>query len=399
MKSVNILGVEVSDLSFSEALARVQNFLSGEYQHYITTPNPEIALLSLKDENLRFILNNSDLSIADGFGLKIAALILGKKISNRITGVDFMESIVCLSETTKDSIFILGGEQEKIAEQAAWRLKHKYNDANIVGYASGGKVFYEKNKWETSDKSVINQINSSKASILFVGFGAPKQEKWIFSNLDKIPNIKLAMSVGGSIDFFAGIKQRAPIFLRKLGLEWAWRLVKEPSRALRIWNATAVFLWTVLNWRIRMMFYYRNNVAVCILDKDNNVLIVKRAMEKDEHWQLPQGGVDKGENIRSAAFRETKEEVGLENLEIIAECDETYKYDWPEWHKLNGGYKGQFQTLFFLRYNGNKEDVKIDNREIIGYKWIPIENLVSSVHKRRKNLARIAFMEWRKINV
>ncbi len=398
MKSVNILGVEVSDVSRAEALGRVQNALSSQFQHYIVTPNPEIVLAATQDGTLRSILNHADLSLPDGFGLKIAARILGVGLRNRITGADFMELIVALAESERWPLFLLGGANAKIAERAAWRLRYQYRNALIAGYASGGEVAFKDGKWIASEADVIQKINRSGASILFVGFGAPKQEKWIFSNLDKLPTVRIAMTIGGAIDFWAGVRRRAPRFVRGLGLEWLWRLILEPKRSGRIWNATAVFLWTALRWRIRMAFAYRENVAACILNKKDEVLVVRRAREREEHWQMPQGGADEGETLQDAVVREVGEEVGTRSLAIIGAHPKTYRYDWPEWHRLNGGYRGQTQTLFYLRYTGSGKDIKLDQHELNDFRWVPMNKLVTSVHENRQALARMAVEGYNYVN-
>lgn len=390
MNSVNIMGVEVSNVSRAEALARVQNALASQHQHYIVTPNPEIVLAAGGDPALRSVLNHADLSLPDGFGLKIAARILGVRLPNRIAGADFMEMIVALAEEEHWPLFLLGGRDAAVPQRAAERLRGDYPAVVIAGHASGGVVRFREGRWEASEPGIIEKINQSGASILFVGFGAPKQEKWIFSNLDKLPNVRLAMVVGGTIDFWAGLRRRAPLLLRAIGLEWLWRLVLEPQRAKRIWNATGVFLWTAMCWRFRMTFAYRENVAACIINKKGEALVVRRAREKEEHWQLPQGGAHSGERPEDAVLREMFEELGTKSFEIIGHHPKTYRYDWPEWHRLNGGYKGQTQTLFYLRYTGDANGIRLDQHELSHYRWVRIDTLVASVHENRKSLARMA---------
>ncbi|MBU2575677.1 WecB/TagA/CpsF family glycosyltransferase [Patescibacteria group bacterium] len=397
MKSINILGCEVSDLSNAEALARVKNYIEDAHQHYIVTPNPEIVLKAQKDKNLKLILNHADLALPDGFGLKIAGKILGQNPHNRITGADFTESIISLSEQERWPIFLLGGKDEKIAEQAAWHLRYKYKNAKIVGTASGGVIEFKQGRWWTSDEKLLQKINESRAKIIFVGFGCPKQEKWIFQNLDKLPNVKLAMTIGGTLDFFAGERKRAIYVLRKIGLEWLWRLIQEPKRFKRIWNATAIFLWTAIKWRARMTFKYRENVAAFIININNEVLLVKRKETKKDHWQIPQGGIDQGEDIEKALLREVKEETGTSDVEIIGMHPDYHVYDWPEWHQLNGGYKGQKQTIFYLKYNGNGSDIKVDQREIDDFTWIYIDDVVETGHNVRKDMLEMAVEGYREI--
>ncbi len=391
MKSVNILGIEVSDVSHSEALAQVKNFLEDANQHYIVTPNPEIVLKASCDPGLRRILNHADLSLPDGFGLKIAARILGQKLHHRVTGADFMLSIIALAESEQWPVFLLGGLHEKISEQAAWHLRYRYKQLKIVGYAPGGVVEFRHGRWQTSDEKLLARINASRAKILFVGFGCPKQEKWIFQNLDKLPNVKLAMTVGGTLDFLAGERKRALHVIRGLGLEWLWRLMVEPSRIKRIWNATAVFLWSVSKWRFRMMFVYRQNVAAAIVNQNNEFLLIKRADTREEHWQFPQGGVESGETPEAAVLREVREETGIANrVTIVGKHPQKNTYAFPsQWHRSWNGYKGQTQTIFYLRYSGDARGIMLEAREAVAWEWVPAQKVASRVHEKRKRMAKM----------
>ncbi|MBI1961467.1 MAG: WecB/TagA/CpsF family glycosyltransferase [Parcubacteria group bacterium] len=391
MKSVNILGVEVSDVSRSEALAQVKNFLEDSNQHYLVTPNPEIVLKANKDHNLRRILNHADMALPDGFGLKIAARILGQKLLNRVTGADFMQSVIALAESEQWPVFLLGGRNEKISEQAAWHLRYRYKRLKIVGYASGGVVEFRQGRWQTSDAKLFARINQSRAKILFVGFGCPKQEKWIFQNLDKLPNIKLAMVVGGTLDFFAGERKRARYVIRRLGLEWLWRLIIEPTRAKRIWNATAVFVWSSAKWRFRMANVYRKNVVAAIVNQDNEFLLIKRSDTREAHWQFPQGGVDPGETEEQAVLREVREETGIANhLRILGKHPAKHTYAYPtKWHRERNGYKGQSQSIFYLAYAGDDSQIALDGREADAWEWVPSQRVASKVHEKRKHMANM----------
>ncbi|MDZ4221720.1 MAG: WecB/TagA/CpsF family glycosyltransferase, partial [Patescibacteria group bacterium] len=346
MQSVNIMGVEVSDVSRAQALAQAKHFLEDENQHFIVTPNPEIVLQARRDDGLRRILNLADLSLPDGFGLKIGAASLGQKLHNRVTGADFTESLCGLAEQEQWGVFLLGSLDEKTAEQAAWRLRYQYKQLKVVGHASGGVVEFKRGKWQASDAKLLDRINQSRAKILFVGFGCPKQEKWIFHNLDKLPSVKLAITVGGTLDFLAGERKRSALLVRKIGLEWLWRLIIQPSRIRRIWNATVVFLWKCAQWSIRMRTAYRKNVMAAILNTRNEFLLIRRADSRDEHWQFPQGGVDPGESEEDAVLREVREETGIANrITILGKHPEGHQYDYPtQWHCRLNGYKGQTQS-------------------------------------------------------
>ncbi len=391
MNSVNILGVEVSDVSESFALSRVKSFLESPHQHYIVTPNPEIVLKAVKDGGLRRILNHADISLPDGFGLKIASRILGQKLHHRITGADFMLAILELAESEEWPVFLLGGLNEKVSEQAAWHVRYKYKKLKIVGQASGGVVEFRQARWQTSDSKLIDRINQSRAKILFVGFGCPKQEKWIFQNLDKLPNIKLAQTCGGTLDFLAGERKRALYAIRRLGLEWLWRLIIEPSRFKRIWNATAVFVWRALMWSIAMRFVYRPNVAAAILNQDSKFLLIKRSDTSEEHWQFPQGGVDPGETPEEAVLREVREETGIANkITILGKHPLQHAYRYPSaWHRYAHGFKGQKQTIFYLRFAGDDRDITLEAHEAEEYAWVAPEDVVATVFHRRQPMARM----------
>jgi len=213
MKKVMILGVEVSDISQAQAIKKVQEFLNDSKQHYIVTPNPEIVLAASKSAKLRSVFDKADLSLPDGFGLKIAARILGQKLHHRVAGADFMLQIAALGAQERQSVFLLGG-QAGVAKKAALKLQKMHPSLKIAGAESGGKVIKENNAWATSDRELIKKINQSQARILFVAFGCPKQEKWIRDNLYKLGSVKLAMAVGGSLDYLANVRRRAPRWLR-----------------------------------------------------------------------------------------------------------------------------------------------------------------------------------------
>ncbi|OJI06489.1 hypothetical protein BK004_03400 [bacterium CG10_46_32] len=398
MKSVYILGIEVSDISRGQALGQVKIFLESKNQHFIVTPNPEIVLTAGTDGSLRRILNHADIALPDGIGLKIAARILGQKLHHRVTGADFMQSILELSEAEQWPVFLLGGLNEKVSEQAAWRLRYQYKKLKIVGHASGGVVEFRHGRWQTSDAKLLDNIKQSHAKIIFVGFGCPKQEKWIYQNLDKLPTVKLAMTVGGTLDFFAGERKRAVYLLRTLGLEWLWRLIIEPSRFKRIWNATAVFMWRVIQWRVRIFFVYRKNVAAAITNEKGDFLLIKRADTHEEHWQFPQGGVNHGETEEQAVLREVREETGItNNIRIIGKHPDKHTYDFPTaWHQKLNGFKGQTQNIFYLLYTGDDSHIVLDEHEAESYEWVSLVNVIPKTHSRRKRMAHMVVDGYQK---
>lgn len=219
---VDILGVKVDNVTYEGALERIEQFLKDGRKHYIVTPNPEIVVLAQKNHELQEILNSADLAIPDGIGLIWAAKILGEHLKERVTGVDLMLKLCELAVKKRWKIGILGGRGDTIFRTAKV-LSCKFPKLNL-------RVFQN------------NKIDE-RLNVLFVAFGAPKQEKWIFSNLPKIP-VRVAMGVGGAFEMITGIQKRAPKFIQNLGFEWLWRLILQPWRIKRQINLL-VFIYLV----------------------------------------------------------------------------------------------------------------------------------------------------------
>lgn len=235
---VNILGVLINNSKKSEVIGAVEKFLSDNNQHYIVTPNPEMVVAAQKDKEFIEILNKADLAVPDGFGLLLASRYLRRPIPERIPGVDLMLGICGIAEQKKCSVFLLGAKEGLAKpEETARALVKKFPGLKI----SGGVLA----KGEGSER-LIQEINNEKPEILFVALGAGKQEKFIFNNLNKLPSVKIAMGVGGAFDFISGKIRRAPHLLRKIGLEWLWRLFMQPWRWKRILTATIKFSWLVI---------------------------------------------------------------------------------------------------------------------------------------------------------
>lgn len=268
LEKVQILNVNFNKITLTEATKVAINFAKGEKQKYIVTPNPEILLEGLNNKNFVEILNQADLSIADGTGILWASKYLAitaknhnktikilkylyslliapfypkyikKILPQRVTGTDLMEEICKKAPANNLKIFLLGAA-EGTAEKTKEILEHKYPGIKIVGTFAGTPK-------EEDEKEIIEKINNSKAEVLFVAYGAPKQELWIHRNLPKIPQIKLAMGIGGAFNFIAKIRKRAPKLMQQIGLEWLYRLLQEPSRIHRIYNATIKFSRAIL---------------------------------------------------------------------------------------------------------------------------------------------------------
>ncbi len=239
---MRILGVKIDEYTQPEALQKVALFLSQKGQKKIFTPNPELLVQAQDDPYFKEVLNGADLSLCDGKGIQLVS----KPTLERIPGVDFMVALCALAAKQRKSIFLLGSSSNEIAERTAQKLQEKFPTLNIVGFDQGPRVQENAEKKlvieANEQQKTIDYINTAKPDILFVAFGSPKQEKWITENLYLLPSVKIAMGVGGSFDFISGKVKRAPLLLRRLGLEWLYRLSKEPKRFFRIYNATFKFV-------------------------------------------------------------------------------------------------------------------------------------------------------------
>lgn len=236
MEKVNILGTKVDKVTTSEAANKIFLMLKENRPHWIFTPNSEIIMEAYKNPEFRDILNNADMLTADGIGVVYASKILGKPIKERAPGYDISCLLIDKLAESGHRIYFLGGK-EGVGELAKKNLEAKYPFIQIVGTHHG----YFK---ASEEAEVIREINEARPDVVFVCLGAPAQEKWISKNSDKV-NAKVFMGVGGTLDVIAGTVALAPEKWRKSGFEWLYRLLKQPSRFMRM-MALPKFALTVL---------------------------------------------------------------------------------------------------------------------------------------------------------
>lgn len=222
---VVIFDTPVDKLTMAEALDRIDQFTKERKPHLIIAINPEKIMRVREDLVLQKILQEAELTIADGIGLVWAARLLGNPLQQRVTGFDLMQEIVKAAAPKGYKLFFLGAAPG-VAQQAKEVYLTKYPALQVVGVRDG----YFKAEEE---EALIDQINSSGADVLFVAMGTPKQEKWLAKYRSRL-QIPVCMGVGGSFDVVAGRIQRAPLFMQRLGLEWLHRFLKEPSRIGRM---------------------------------------------------------------------------------------------------------------------------------------------------------------------
>ena len=390
MQKLFILGTKINDISLDESITEIQKLLKQQNKGFIVTPNPEICLKAYKDKFLRRIIKKSFISIPDGFGLKIGAIIFGKKLHSLTTGIDLCWELLKLAEQNNYSILFFEG-QPKIGERAIEVIKQKYPKLKI-NYFDPGRV---DNKGNFENQNLISQINNFQPDIILVNFGCPKQEYFINNNIDKLET-KLMLGIGGSLDFMAGRLKRAPKFWRKLGLEWLWRLIQEPNRWKRILKAVIVFPLACLRFRIGNLFFYRNNVAGFIINKDKQILITKHY--KFNYWQFPQGGAKKAkteEELKEAILRELKDEIGTSNLKPIKVLKNCYKYKWGKGDTHFDQFKGQKQSLILLEFLGDDKEIKLSPYEHKDWQWISKNDILNKIAKFKKPLVKIGLENFK----
>ncbi len=230
----DILGVLFHDMTAEEAADAGYALLDQPGFHYVVTPNPEFILSARKDPAFRDILNGADLSLPDGVGVIYAAKLLGRPLKGRAPGIEFAQGLIARMAGSEKKLFLLGAKPG-VAEQAAAKLKETYPGLIVCGVHDG--YFKE-------DGPVVEAIRASGADVVFVCLGSPKQETWMVKN-GPATGAGLTVGLGGCLDVFAGTVQRAPEKWQKVGLEWLYRLIQEPSRFKRMAKLPLVLVYAI----------------------------------------------------------------------------------------------------------------------------------------------------------
>jgi N-acetylglucosaminyldiphosphoundecaprenol N-acetyl-beta-D-mannosaminyltransferase len=221
MKKTDIFGIKFDNLTDAE-IARLITDKAKEKNDkpfIVFTPNPEIVMASLKDKKLSDAMQAADIIAADGIGIVWASKYFGAKIKQRASGYDI---IMKLFEMTDSTFFFLGGAEDTV-NKAARNMEERFA-LSVTGVQNG--------YFDNCD-TVIETINTLSPDILLVGLGSPKQELWVTDNMSRL-NVGAIMVVGGSFDVMSGKLKRAPVIFQKAGLEWFYRLYKQPKRFFRM---------------------------------------------------------------------------------------------------------------------------------------------------------------------
>lgn len=231
-----VLGFEVDLFSFEEAIIYTHQHLKENKGLHIVTINPEMIAIGNKNDEFGRVLNDSDLSIPDGVGIKLALKIKGIAQEN-IPGIEFSKKLIALCALEGYTIGLLGAKEE-VVKKAANNLRKEFDNLNITYIHNG---YFNKEQEET----IRGEIKAIAPRVLFVALGAPKQEIFISQLKEEMPNT-IFIGVGGSFDVWSGVVKRAPAIYQKMGLEWLYRTFKEPSRFKRIFPALPLFLIQVI---------------------------------------------------------------------------------------------------------------------------------------------------------
>jgi N-acetylglucosaminyldiphosphoundecaprenol N-acetyl-beta-D-mannosaminyltransferase len=226
LRTVEIMGISIHHVTMADTLALTDEMIASSKLHQIATANPEFLMKAQADSEFFNLLNNVDLCVADGNGLVWASRQLHDPLPERVPGSDLVYYLAQRCAEKGWRLFLLGAAPG-VAEKAAETLQTFYEGLKIAGTYAGSPA-PEENDY------IVDLINESQADVLYVAYGAPKQDKWIARNKDKLTTVRVAVGVGGSIDFIAGKVKRAPKWVQDISLEWLYRVLVQPSRWRRV---------------------------------------------------------------------------------------------------------------------------------------------------------------------
>lgn len=226
MEKVNILGIPVDKITYNKALSLLIKFIEEKRFHLVVTINSENASKALENKEFLEIINNADLVIPDGIGIIYASKFLNNPLPERIPGIDISYKLLEIANEKGYRVILIGGK-EGISEMAKENLIKNFPNLKIIATYNG---YFDKSK----EKEIVEEIERLSPDVLLVGMGSLKQEKWIWENRDRFKKIGVCIGVGGTLDIWAKVKKRAPIFIQKMGLEWFYRLLLEPRRIGRV---------------------------------------------------------------------------------------------------------------------------------------------------------------------
>jgi len=239
LPQIDILGVNVTSLTMQQAIAAAEKYMRSDKAALIATANAEMLMNSVRDKELKNILNTADLVVPDGAGTVWAARHLGCNMPERVAGYDLVQELLRRSPKNNFRIFFFGAAPG-VAEAAKRKAEQLYPGVQIVGCRNG---FFS----EADEPEIVQQIKAARPHLLLAALGVPKQEKWLYNNLEHL-QVPLSIGVGGTFDVMAGVMKRAPLWMQKAKLEWLFRGLMQPKRAMRL-LALPQFVIKVLSYK------------------------------------------------------------------------------------------------------------------------------------------------------
>jgi N-acetylglucosaminyldiphosphoundecaprenol N-acetyl-beta-D-mannosaminyltransferase len=220
-----VLGVRVDCVDTDEALARIEAFVASGRRHLVATVNPEFVMRAGDDGEFARVLESADLCLADGSGVVWAARRQGCKLAGPVTGTDLIPRLAAVCAQRNFRLFLLGAAPG-VADDLATQLKDQHPALQVAAHPGSPDP--------ADDGETLRRIEAFRPQILLVAYGAPKQEKWVDRLGDRLPGVAVAMGVGGAFDYLTGRVPRAPLWMRRAGLEWLFRLGRQPWRIRRM---------------------------------------------------------------------------------------------------------------------------------------------------------------------
>ena len=403
---IDLMELRINADRRSKILWGIGKRLDAGKKTFIVTPYSEFFYYSARNYEFEQAVNSADFALPDGVSIPWMAYYLslpltltsyaGKVIQafwqavrtlplilfkpsriysivpEKIPGSDFFWDLAALADKKHLKIFLLGGfgQTPKIVGE---KILAKFPNAQICGYSNENP----------ESPGLVERVNAAHPDILMVAFGPVKQETWIAKNLSEL-NCKIAIGLGGTFDYVAGTKSQPPRWMRRVGIEWAYRLVTQPTRVKRIWNATALLILGTVREKVFRTMPLRENVCGVIINPRGEVFVAtSRHADIDNSrtfWQFPQGGVDRGEMGEQAVLRELREETGSSSYVLLGRGKKVFWYHWRHFHRplffRSRGNRGQRQVVFFLLYTAPKDDFHLDNHELKRYLWVPMGGLL-----------------------
>ncbi len=242
MSRVDVLGVGFDRVDLAASVATVLERSRCGERTVVITANPEFVMLARRDAELRAIASAADLVVPDGTGVLLASRILGDPLPGRAPGRKMVDALLAHAETLGHPVFFLGAAPG-VAERAAERVRARHPRLAIAGTHAG-------HPGPEDDGESTARIAAVEPRILLVAYGMPAQERWIARNIAKLPSVRVAIGVGGVLDQLAGVAAVPPAIVHAVGLEWLWRLTREPRRWRRQ-RVLPAFALLVLAQRLR----------------------------------------------------------------------------------------------------------------------------------------------------